>query len=374
MSRIDQYIYVQMLTLFGFFALMLVAIYWINRAVGLLDQLVGDGQSVGVFLQMSMLSIPSVVELTVPMASFAACLFVANKLAQDSELVVMQATGYSSFRLIRPALFFAASVAVMTALVTNLLIPAAAAQTRELRGEIAQNTTAKFLKEGQFLSPAEGVMLFTRKISIDGEMLDIFISDRRAPDAAMLFTADRAFVINDQGEPKLLMLSGTVQRYAPKNGVLTVSYFADLTYALGDVLNTQNTSTRVLQEWSTLQLIAPSAESLAQSGAQKSRAQYMGHGRISWPISAGIVATVAFSMLLLGAYSRFGLLWQIMSAIGALIVLYSIHIVCLTNGPKIEGGWVLAYVTPIVGAAMTVLILWISQRPRRLTSSRAGKA
>lgn len=374
MSRIDQYIYVQMLTLFGFFALMLVAIYWINRAVGLLDQLVGDGQSIGVFLQMSMLSIPSVVELTVPMASFAACLFVANKLAQDSELVVMQATGYSSFRLIRPALFFAASVAVMTALVTNFLIPAAAAQTRELRGEIAQNTTAKFLKEGQFLSPAEGVMLFTRKISIDGEMLDIFISDRRAPDAAMLFTADRAFVINDQGEPKLLMLSGTVQRYDPENGVLTVSHFADLTYALGGVLNPQDASIRVLQEWSTLQLIAPNAESLAQSGAQKSRAQYMGHGRISWPISTGIVATVAFSMLLLGAYSRFGLLWQIISAIGALIVLYSIHIICLTNGPKIEGGWVLAYITPIVGAAMTVLILWISQRPRRLNSSGAGKA
>lgn len=372
MSRIDQYIYVQMLTLFGFFALMLVAIYWINRAVGLLDQLVGDGQSIAVFLQMSMLSIPSVVELTVPMASFAACLFVANKLAQDSELVVMQATGYSSFRLIRPALFFAASVAVMTALVTNLLIPAAAAEARELRSEIAQNTTAKFLKEGQFLSPTEGVMLFTRKISIDGEMLDIFISDRRAPDAAMLFTADRAFVINDQGEPKLLMLNGTVQRFAPDKSVLTVSSFADLTYALGDVLSPTDTSTRVLQEWSTLQLIAPSAESLAQSGAQKSRAQYMGHGRISWPISAGVVAMVAFATLLMGAYSRFGLLWQIMTAIGALIGLYSIHIVCLSNGPKIEGGWVLAYVTPLAGAALTLLILWISQRPRRVNLSKAA--
>lgn len=368
MSRIDQYIYVQMLTLFGFFALMLVAIYWINRAVGLLDQLVGDGQSIGVFLQMSMLSIPSVVELTVPMASFAAALFVANKLAQDSELVVMQATGYSSFRLIRPALFFAASVAVMTALVTNLLIPAAAAQTRELRGEIAQNTTVKFLKEGQFLSPAEGVMLFTRTITANGEMLDIFISDRRAADFSVLYTAKRAFLISDQGAPKLLMLDGQVQRFSPSKAVLTVSQFADFTYALDDVLAAQDTSMRILQEWSTLHLIAPSEADLAQSGAQKSRAQYMGHGRISWPISAGVVATVAFATLLLGGYSRFGLLWQIVLAIGALIVLYSIHIVCLSRGPKIEGGWVLAYVTPVAGAALTVVILWLSQRPRRLSA------
>lgn len=368
MSRIDQYIYAQMLMLFSFFALMLIAIYWINRAVALLDQLIGDGQSLGVFLQLSMLSIPSVIELTVPMASFAACLFVGNKLAQDSELVVLQATGYSSFRLIRPALFFAASVAVITALVTNFLIPAAALQSRELRAEIAQNTTAKYLKEGQFLSPAAGVMLFTRQITSGGEMLDIFISDTRSPDATIVYTADRAFVINDQGEPKLLMLQGMVQRFTPAQTLLSVSNFADFTYSLSGILNPQDTGKRSLQELSTRELLTPSAQNLADTNTQLGRAQYAGHIRIAWPFSAGIVAAVAFSTLLLGGYSRFGLLWQIMAAIGLLIVLYSIHIITLSRGPKIEGGWILAYVTPLVGIAMTGFILWLSQRPRRRQS------
>lgn len=368
MSRIDQYIYAQMLMLFSFFALMLIAIYWINRAVALLDQLIGDGQSLGVFLQLSMLSIPSVIELTVPMASFAACLFVGNKLAQDSELVVLQATGYSSFRLIRPALFFAASVAVITALVTNFLIPAAALQSRELRAEIAQNTTAKYLKEGQFLSPAAGVMLFTRQITSGGEMLDIFISDTRSPDATIVYTADRAFVINDQGEPKLLMLQGMVQRFTPAQTLLSVSNFADFTYSLSGILNPQDTGKRSLQELSTRELLSPSAQNLADTNTQLGRAQYAGHIRIAWPFSAGIVAAVAFSTLLLGGYSRFGLLWQIMAAIGLLIVLYSIHIITLSRGPKIEGGWILAYVTPLVGIAMTGFILWLSQRPRRRQS------
>lgn len=368
MSRIDQYIYAQMLMLFSFFALMLIAIYWINRAVALLDQLIGDGQSLGVFLQLSILSIPSVIELTVPMASFAACLFVGNKLAQDSELVVLQATGYSSFRLIRPALFFAASVAVITALVTNFLIPAAALQSRELRAEIAQNTTAKYLKEGQFLSPAAGVMLFTRQITSGGEMLDIFISDTRSPDATIVYTADRAFVINDQGEPKLLMLQGMVQRFTPAQTLLSVSNFADFTYSLSGILNPQDTGKRSLQELSTRELLTPSAQNLADTNTQLGRAQYAGHIRIAWPFSAGIVAAVAFSTLLLGGYSRFGLLWQIMAAIGLLIVLYSIHIITLSRGPKIEGGWILAYVTPLVGIAMTGFILWLSQRPRRRQS------
>ncbi|MEO6300594.1 MAG: LPS export ABC transporter permease LptF, partial [Paracoccaceae bacterium] len=45
MTRFDRYLLSQLLTMFGFFALVLVGVYWINRAVGLFDQLIGDGQS-----------------------------------------------------------------------------------------------------------------------------------------------------------------------------------------------------------------------------------------------------------------------------------------------------------------------------------------
>ena len=38
MSHINNYILKQLLTLFGFFALVLVLIYWINRAVRLFDE------------------------------------------------------------------------------------------------------------------------------------------------------------------------------------------------------------------------------------------------------------------------------------------------------------------------------------------------
>jgi lipopolysaccharide export system permease protein len=162
------------------------------------------------------------------------------------------------------------------------------------------------------------------------------------------------------------MLQGMVQRFTPAQTLLSVSNFADFTYSLSDILNQQETGTRSLQELSTRELLSPSAQNLADTNTQLGRAQYAGHIRIAWPISAGIVAAVAFSTLLLGGYSRFGLLWQIMAAIGLLIGLYSIHIITLSRGPKIEGGWILAYVTPLVGIAMTSFILWLSQRPRRL--------
>lgn len=50
MSRSDRYILSQLMMLFGFFALVLVAVYWVNRAVLLFDDLIADGQSAWVFL------------------------------------------------------------------------------------------------------------------------------------------------------------------------------------------------------------------------------------------------------------------------------------------------------------------------------------
>ena len=45
MTRIDRYMLSQFLTQFGFFALVLVSVYWINRAVQLFEQLIQDGQT-----------------------------------------------------------------------------------------------------------------------------------------------------------------------------------------------------------------------------------------------------------------------------------------------------------------------------------------
>ena len=42
MPRFDRYMLAQLMTMFGFFGLVLVMVYWINQAVRLFDQLSHD--------------------------------------------------------------------------------------------------------------------------------------------------------------------------------------------------------------------------------------------------------------------------------------------------------------------------------------------
>ena len=49
------------MVVFGFFALVLVAVYWVNKAVAVFDQLVSDGHSVRVVMEFTALSLPAVI-------------------------------------------------------------------------------------------------------------------------------------------------------------------------------------------------------------------------------------------------------------------------------------------------------------------------
>lgn len=128
MPRIDRYILGQMLTLFGFFALVLVSVYWINRAVSLFDDLLSDGQTALVVLEFTALTLPLVISVVLPVAAFAATAYGTNRMAGESELVAMQAAGLSPWRLARPVLVFGVFVGLMVAVLVHGLVPLARAR------------------------------------------------------------------------------------------------------------------------------------------------------------------------------------------------------------------------------------------------------
>ena len=72
MARFDRYMLSQFMVFFGFFSLVLILVYWINRAVVLFDQLIADGQSATVFLEFTALSLPNIIRIVLPLSAFAA--------------------------------------------------------------------------------------------------------------------------------------------------------------------------------------------------------------------------------------------------------------------------------------------------------------
>lgn len=369
MSRFDRYLLSQLLALFGFFSLVLVAVYWINRAVGLFDQLIGDGQSALVFLEFSVLTLPNVIRLVLPMSAFVAAVYVTNRLSSESELVVMQATGLSGWQLARPVLHFGLLVALMLLVLSNVLVPASRAALQSRSDEIAQDTSSQFLKDGQFLHPAAGVTFYLREVSPKGELLDLFLTDARLPNATDTYSARRALFLRSETGPKLVMFDGMIQSFDLQSRRLAVTRFGDFTFDLAGLSQPIEARRRNRAELSTWELLFPTPEVLKETRSKIATLQFEAHSRIAHPFLATASALIGFASLLLGAFSRFGMWRQIGVAVLLLVAVQAVATVTTSIGMKIAGGWMLAYVAPVVGLVIAAIEIQISQRERRIPAT-----
>lgn len=365
MSRFDRYLLSQLLALFGFFALVLVAVYWVNRAVGLFDQLIGDGQSALVFLEFSILTLPNAIRLVLPVAAFAATLYVTNRLMQESELVVMQATGFSAFRLARPVLYFGLCVMAMNLVLANVLVPASQRILSARSAEISENITARFLNAGQFMHPSKGITLYIREISPTGELLDLFLADERAEGSRSIHTARKAFLVRGEVAPKLVMVDGSTQTISRKDGRLAVTRFSDFTLDLAGLVTVGGGGQVALNALPTRDLLAATPEALAATGANEAQFLEEGHTRLAGPLLGVAAPLLGFAALMLGSFSRFGLWRQMAVAVGLLIGMQ----LAWTWGGSVAivsaAAWPVIYLGPVLGIVVgTGLLVW-AQRPRR---------
>lgn len=365
MKRLDRYLLSQLMAIFGFFALVLVSVYWVNRAVLLFDKLIGDGQSAWVVLEFTALTLPKVISLVLPVAAFAAVLYAINRLSGESELVVMQSAGASPWRLARPVAVFGLIVAALMLVLVHELVPAARARLAERQAQVSQDVTARFLTEGSFQTPTAGITVYIREISDLGELLDIFLYDARGESAETIYTAEKALIVPSEAGPKLVMFDGTAQTLRPSDGSLALTRFADFTYDLGGAIGTGLRGRIDWEEVPSRDLIAPGPELLAATGSTTAAARLELHDRLAQPLLAPVAALIAVAAMMLGGFSRLGLWRQIGLAVLALIGLQSLSNLATSMTRADPELWALPYMPALAGLAGVVLALsWAGRRRR----------
>lgn len=353
----------QLMVLFGFFSLVLVLVYWINRAVVLFDQLIADGQSAGVFLEFTALSLPSVIRLALPLAAFAAAVYVTNRMSTESELTVVQATGYSPFRLARPVLYFGLIVGVLMSLLMHFLVPMSSARLAERQAEIAQNLSSRLLTEGQFMEPVNGITFYIREITPEGELLDIFLSDNRGASEQVTYTAAQAFLVRESDTTQLVMINGMIQTLRTKDQRLFTTSFDDFAYDIGNLIGDISKRGRRETHLSTWELLNPTPELEAETRRDAARLISRGHDRFSQSILGTVAALLGFAALMVGGYSRFGVWKQIIGAIFLIIVVKAVETMGIRIARSDPQLWMATYLQSVVGFIIIWFLLFWSSRP-----------
>ncbi len=133
MKRVDGYLLTEMLPpfLFGIGAFLAVLV-GVELLYDMLRLIYSKGFPVWAAVRISVLELPGMIVLTLPMATMFGCLMAMARLSSDGELVAMRAGGLSLGRIGLPLMLFGLVISVFTFAVNETVVPSAQHQSFEI--------------------------------------------------------------------------------------------------------------------------------------------------------------------------------------------------------------------------------------------------
>jgi len=352
--------------------LALSSVALLSQSLAGLDLIVNQRQSAVVFLKITLLYMPQLINLILPVAVFVAALVALNRLHTEQEVVVCFASGMSRWRVISPAMRLAATVAFL-ALVMNLFVQPAAFRTlREELFEVRTDLAATLVREGEFTEPAPGLTVYAQSVDNQGNLRNLFIHQIKADGGTTTYTAEQGHVGRAQGRPVLFMKNGSNQEFS-RQGVLNYLTFDEYIFDLAplarsDELIQFKPSDRWLHE-----LVAPD---LQQDWERRNKLDLLaeGNARIASPLYNIAAMALALCAILGGGFSRLGYGRRIaaLSAIAAVVRLVGFQAQAACE----DDAWlnILQYAVPLLATWGALASIFRQKVSRRIDMTRPRQA
>src|SRR5476651_66422 len=216
MGSISRYIF---RTTFGAFLIVLVSLttlIWVTQALRDLDIMTNQGQTILVFVGITGLIIPLLILVIAPIALLIAAAHVLNKMSTDSEIIVMNASGMSPWILFRAFMSVAIVVSLIVMVISAYFAPKGLRMLRDWLTEVRANVVSTIVQPGRFTQIESGVTIHIRERRNNGQLIGIFLDDRRNPAERITVLAETGELLDSDNGTFLVLQSGFVQRHELK--------------------------------------------------------------------------------------------------------------------------------------------------------------
>jgi lipopolysaccharide export system permease protein len=297
MNLLETYIFKRMV---GGFILSLVTLsmtVWMTQALREFDLVTGQGQSIVTFFRLTLLLLPGLVTIVSPIALLIGVIYTFTLLNNDSELVVINASGAPQKTLLKPVLVLGLVAALFTATMTLYFTPLSLRLWRTMITEVRADIVTTILREGDFMRISDGLTFHLRGRGADGTLEGIFVSDDSSPDATVTYLAESGIILDNPVGTFLIMRDGTIQRRNKADGAISMIEFTSYAFDLSTFAS-RSGKVRPFKpsERETSYLIAPSPEDRQYQRYPESFAAEL-HNRLSAPLYAFVFAIIPLAYM-----------------------------------------------------------------------------
>ncbi len=296
MGSIDKYIFRTTLASFALVLVSLTGVIWITQALRGIDLMTSQGQTILTFLGITGLVIPSLLGVIAPIALMIAVSHTLNKLATDSEIIVMNAAGMSPIRLFVPFAYATCVVALLVTLIASYFAPDGLRRIKQWDAEITADVLTNILQPGRFAQLDQNLTIRIGERQPGGELKSILIDDRRDPKERITIVAEKGTVVKNADGSFLVLEDGNLERFEIGKREPAIVAFARYAFDMSKFSNQGRDVTLGIRERYLWELMAPAEDDPIYKQIPGQFRQEL-HDRFLAPIYPFAFAALTFAFL-----------------------------------------------------------------------------
>src|SRR5256714_5034591 len=296
MGSIDRYIFRTTLASFALVLVSLTGVIWITQALRGIDLMTSQGQTILTFLGITGRVNPARILIISPSALMIAISHTLNKLATDSEIIVMNAAGFSPFRLFYPFFYATCVVALLVAFISAFLAPDGMRRIKQWDSEITADVLTNILQPGRFAQLDKNLTIRIRERQPGGILAGIFIDDRRDPKERVTIIADHGTILRNENGSYLVLEDGNLERFEVGKRDPALVAFGRYAFGMSKFSNSGRDVTLGIRERYLWELLSPAPDDpVFQKLSGQFRAEL--HDRFMAPVYPFAFAVLTFAFL-----------------------------------------------------------------------------
>jgi lipopolysaccharide export system permease protein len=315
-------IFKEMAAVAGIALLGLVVLVLLQQAVRLADLITKQGVSPLSIVPILALALPALVVTILPVCSLMAPAITYSRLASDSELLALRATGYSFYQLLTPILGLGVFMGVATAVLVLEVIPHANFLARQLVFDAVSTSLQLRVRERVFQSPLPGLVVYVERVDeSNGQLEGVLIADNRTSEATTIFASEAEILPDFAGMRVVVkMRNGSLLRREGEQSMQQATFERySFVIEVGNPWEGVELSRKRVREM-TLGEIWQQAQTLRVSGGSHLRALVEWHKRVALPVSCLVLVFVGAPVG--GLNRRTGRLGGFAISAGSLLLYY----------------------------------------------------
>ncbi|MFM2128682.1 MAG: export transporter permease LptF [Pseudomonadota bacterium] len=341
--------------------LVIAGIVWMSQSLRFVELVLNRGLPASTLFELAGLVLPMFTSVFLPIVLFGTVAFSYNRMIMDSEMVILRAAGLSPLRLSTPALALSGVVLLACYALNVYYMPAAYRHFKDLQFAIRSNFTQVLLREGAFNDLGNGVTVYVRERANNGELLGIFIYDRRQNGEPVTMMAERGALVQTELAPRVVLVNGNRQIVKRAGKDLSILYFDRYTLDLKSAEGDSGPRWREPRERFLHELFNPATTGPQAATNQRLRLKLLaeGHQRLVSPWLAPAFVLIALVALLTGEFNRRGQARRLLAASALMVLAQSASVSLASMAGSTAAAVPFMYLLP---ATIIGICLWLLMR------------